>query len=48
MLTKLINNPDARENLRAAARARVTELMDEGKAARRLLAFYETLRGESK
>jgi glycosyltransferase involved in cell wall biosynthesis len=47
-LTKLIKNPDARENLRAAARARVTELMDEGKAARRLLAFYETLRGESK
>lgn len=42
-LLKLIDNPDARETLRKAARARVTELMDEDRAARRLLTFYESL-----
>ena len=43
-IVKLIRNPEARATLRAAARARVTELMDEDGAARRLLAFYGRLR----
>ena len=43
-ILRLIHNPDALAWLRAAGRTRVTELMDESRAARRLVEFYRCLR----
>ena len=46
-ILRLIRDDEARATLRVAARDRVTTLMDEDRAARRLLAFYHQLRGET-
>ena len=42
-ILRLVRNPEARAALTDAARRRVAEHMDEGRAAERLIAFYDHL-----